>query len=78
VSGEDIGAELGAYVVDVRDGTPLVLRGTAEIIWLVAAEGGDLPGDIHVSDDTDRTTIDTQVRDFTEELVRLGLLEEDL
>ncbi len=77
VCGEDIGAGAGVYVADVRDGVPLVLKDSAEMIWLVAAEGGDLPDDVAAPDDADRATVAEQVVSFAHHLVTIGLLEED-
>lgn len=78
VSGDEIGAEAGIYLADVREPQPMVLLGSAELIWLVAAEGGDLPDDIEVADEAERETVRAQVRQFVTDLVARGFLEEDL
>ena len=76
VVGEDIGSDNGVYIASILDGRPYVLRDTAQMIWLVAAEGGDLAVDVEVPDDQDAATVQAQVSDFAAHLVSLGLLEE--
>lgn len=71
------GEDAGVYAVDVGDGTPVVLKGTAELIWLVAAEGGDLPDDVDGPEGSDPATVRAEVVAFADRLVSLGLLEED-
>ncbi len=75
--GDDIGAGPGVFVIDVRKGQPLVLQGTAEVIWLVAAEGGDLPADVMVPETADPAAVHEQVSGFADQLVAIGVLEEE-
>jgi hypothetical protein len=64
------------FLMDLPDGPPLVLRDSAALIWLVAAEG-DSDVARTVADVVGRslTEIEPEVADYLDDLVARGLLE---
>lgn len=77
VDGDEVGVTAGTYLVDVRHGTPLVLHGSAHLIWSVVADGGDVPDDLPIPDDADPATVQAQALGFVAHLVSRGLLQDD-
>lgn len=64
------------FLMDLPDGPPLVLRESAAMIWILAAEGGsDVPG--LVAQGVGRTVreIGGEVSEYLADLVARGLLE---
>jgi hypothetical protein len=66
------------YLMTLPDGAPAVLRDSAAVIWMVAADGeGDVAA--AVADLVGMTTeeVSADVDRFLDELVQLGVLEVD-
>lgn len=64
------------FLMPLPDGPPLVLRGSAALIWLVAADGEqDVPGAVARSVGRARADIADDVEHYLDELLDRGLLE---
>lgn len=72
---EEIGSPADeVYLMRLPDGRPLVLAGSSALIWIVAADGGDLPGAIAEATGLPAERIAADVTGFVETLVREGYL----
>lgn len=68
---------VAAYLMPLPDGDPHALRGTAALIWTLAAEGEtDVAGSLAELLDEPRVDVQEHVEEFLAELVESGLLEE--
>lgn len=68
---------VAAYLMPLPDGDPHALRGTAALIWTLAAEGeADVAGSLAELLDTPLDEVGEHVEEFLDELVSSGLLEE--
>lgn len=64
------------FLMDLPDGPPLVLRDSAALIWIVAADGStDVPGQVAEAVGRPVEELAEEVGDYLDELVGRGLLE---
>ena len=66
------------YLMTLPDGAPAVLRDSAAVIWVVAAEGeDDVAGAVAELVGMPVEEVSAEVERFLDELVQLGVLEVD-
>ena len=66
------------YLMTLPDGQPAVLRDSAAVIWMVAAEGeDDVAGAVATLFGMSVEEVSADVERFLDELVALGVLEVD-
>lgn len=69
---------VAAYLMQLPDGDPHALYGSAALIWTLAAEGeGDVAGSLAELLDVAVAEVSAHVEDYLAELVTSGLLVED-
>ena len=65
------------FLMELPDGAPLVLRGSAALIWILAAEGSpDVPALVSEAVGRPVEEIGDEVRDYLADLVSRRLLQE--
>lgn len=74
VDAEDLGQGESLYLVVVPGGLPVVLEGTARLIWHVAAGGGEVLPEVAELVGKPAGEIERDVETFVGDMVRRGLL----
>lgn len=71
------GGDTSVYLLHLPDGEPLSLRGSAALIWLLAADGEpDVPAAVAASVEHPDAEVEAATRAYLAYLVGAGLLEE--
>lgn len=74
VDGADFGLAEELYLTKVPEGTTVLLKDTARLIWLVAIEGGDVLTEVAALVGRPRAEIQSDVHRFLDGLTARGLL----
>jgi len=74
VDGADFGLAEELYLTVVPQGTTVLLKDTARLIWLVAIEGGDVLTEVAALVDQEPQVIESDVTAFLVDLTSRGLL----
>lgn len=75
VDGSQFGMADELYLTVVPDGRTVLLKDTARLIWLVAADGGNVLADIAELVGRPPAEIEDDVKQFLTDLIGRGLLE---
>jgi len=76
VDGADFGLTEELYLTKVPEGTTVLLKDTARLIWLVAIEGGDALTEVAELVNQEPQVIEPDVTAFLVDLTSRGLLEQ--
>lgn len=74
VDGADLGMEDELYVTVVPDGHTVLLKDTARLIWLIAADGCDVLTEVAELVGQQPAAIEADVQQFLADLTGRGLL----
>lgn len=74
IDGADLGAGDELYLTVVPDGQTVLLKDTARLIWLIAAEGGDVLAEVADLVGQPPAAIEADVQRFVADLTERGLL----